>query len=183
MSGETLTFNTSGGTISPSSVRTGTGGSGETSLTYDFSDSSNTTVTVDGESRPIYNSILVAFTIGVASGENIATEDFENAQGNTIPNWTDYEQTNWNIRTSGTNVYHSTANGSGIAIYDGGCLSADYDAQVDLVEKNGSGMPDGEYSGLVICHQDEETKTIIESKFIQALPEMEITRSKNLNCK
>ena len=163
MSGETLTFTTNGGTLSPSSVTTGTGGSGGTSLTYDYSDSSktitissNTTVTVDGESRPIYNSIPVAFTLGVAAGDNIATEDFENAQGNTIPNWTEYGQTNWNISTSGTNVYHSAANGSGIAVYDGGCLSADYDAQVDLVGKNGSGMSDGDYSGLVIRHQGDD---------------------------
>ncbi len=160
MSGETLTFTANGGSLSAASSTTSTSGSAETSLTYDFSDSSktitfsaNTMVTVDGESRPIYNSIPIAFTNGISAGDNIATEDFENAQGNTIPNWTEYGQTNWNISTSGSNVYHSAANGSGIAVYDGGCLSADYDAQVDLVGKNGSGMSDGDYSGLVIRHQ------------------------------
>ncbi len=163
MSGEVLTFTANGGSLSVASATTSTSGSAETSLSYDFSDSSktitlssNTTVTVDGESRPIYNSIPISFTSGITAGDNIATEDFENASGNTIPNWTEYGQTNWNISTSGTKVYHSAANGSGIAVYDGGCLSTNYDAQVDLVGKNGSGMQDGDYSGMVIRHQGED---------------------------
>ncbi len=163
MSGETLTFTASDGTLSSTSSTTGTSGSAETTLTYDFSESiktitlsSNTTVTVDGQSRPIYNSVPIAFTTGISAGDNIATEDFENASGNTIPNWTEYGQTNWNISTSGTNVYHSAANGSGIAVYDGGCLSTNYEAQVDLVGKNGSGMSDGDYSGMVIRHQGDD---------------------------
>jgi hypothetical protein len=102
---ETLTFKANAGSLESDFSSTSNAGAATSVLTYDWSFgvetinlSSNTVITGDGVSHPIYNSIPITFVSDSSSGDIIAEEGFESAQGNIIQNWTEYGETNWSIK-------------------------------------------------------------------------------------
>ena len=146
-SATSVSFNTSEGTLNPATSTTGSNGNTSTTLTYDWEQPSVTAtisasalIDVDGEGRPVFSAIPVAFT----SGTGIFTDDFEDGSAG----WTEVGTANWNVASG---QYSTASNGPGHSL--NGCEAwQDYEAQVEI-QRNGS-LGTNEYVGLILRYQD-----------------------------
>lgn len=144
----TVNFNTSDGTVNPTSSSTNVSGNASTTLTYDWSSpsitvtvSANALIDVGGEDYPVFNAIPVSFE----SGTGIFTDNFDDGNSD---GWTEEGATNWNV-TSGQ--YKTASNGNGISL--NGCAAwQDYESQVEI-KRNGS-LGTDEYIGLILRYQN-----------------------------
>ncbi len=148
--GLNVNFNTSDGTVSPTtSSPTSSTGETTTTLTYDWSSpsvtatlSANTLIDVDGEEYPVFSAIPVSFE----SGTGIFQEFFTDGDSD---GWTEGGTANWNVASQ---QYKTASNG--FASSRNGCASwQDYEAQVDIKRNGSLGLND--YVSLVLRYQND----------------------------